>query len=46
MDGISNGAIFSICNASEYVDSSSILEFGGTSAFAFMDWVQKIPLKN
>ena len=45
MDGISNGAIFSICNASKYVDSSIILEFGGTSAFAFMDWVQKIPLK-
>ena len=43
MDGISIGAIFSICNASKYVDSSIILEFGGTSTFAFMDWVQKIP---
>ena len=45
MDGISNGAIFSICNANKYVDSSIVLECGGTSAFAFMDWVQKIPLK-
>jgi len=41
MDGNFDGVISSLYNADEYGDSSIVLECGETSAFAFMDWVQK-----
>ena len=45
MDGNFDGAISSLYNADEYGDSSIVLECGETSAFAFMDWVQKNSLR-